>query len=214
MAQANNAQREPSMEEILASIRRIIEDSDSGAAETRKPAIDPIAPALDPEGEDGAHFAENLTETRPGDPQPVAAFRPEPPVLVSALRADAVSAPRVEAASALHAGAPARIEPPVFRSRVEPASRQAELMPRPAEPAPRPVEPAADIVSLATGQKVAAAFSELSEAFAAQRRRSFDELAEEMLRPMLREWLDDNLPTMVERLVREEIERIARGDRA
>ncbi len=34
---------------------------------------------------------------------------------------------------------------------------------------------------------------------------------EAVLRPMLREWLDANLPGMVERIVREEIERIARG---
>ncbi|TIO67154.1 MAG: DUF2497 domain-containing protein, partial [Mesorhizobium sp.] len=41
--------------------------------------------------------------------------------------------------------------------------------------------------------------------------KSFDEMAEEMLRPMLQDWLDNNLPTLVERLVREEIERVARG---
>jgi hypothetical protein len=35
-----------------------------------------------------------------------------------------------------------------------------------------------------------------------------------MLRPMLTQWLDDNLPTLVERLVREEIERVSRGNRA
>jgi cell pole-organizing protein PopZ len=32
-----------------------------------------------------------------------------------------------------------------------------------------------------------------------------------MLRPMLKEWLDDHLPDVVERLVRAEIERVARG---
>jgi hypothetical protein len=36
-------------------------------------------------------------------------------------------------------------------------------------------------------------------------------MAEDMLRPMLQDWLDNNLPTLVERLVREEIERVARG---
>ncbi|MEM9105462.1 MAG: DUF2497 domain-containing protein, partial [Pseudomonadota bacterium] len=41
--------------------------------------------------------------------------------------------------------------------------------------------------------------------------RSFEQMAEDMLRPMLQQWLDDNLPTLVERLVREEIERVARG---
>src|SRR5690606_1243675 len=67
------------------------------------------------------------------------------------------------------------------------------------------------LMSDRTGRQVAAAFGELSEAFAASRRRSFDEMAEEMLRPMLQDWLDNNLPTLVERLVREEIERVARG---
>jgi len=38
-----------------------------------------------------------------------------------------------------------------------------------------------------------------------------DAKTESILRPMLREWLDENLPTMVERLVREEIERVSRG---
>lgn len=69
------------------------------------------------------------------------------------------------------------------------------------------------LVSSSTGAKIAAAFDDLSEAFKAEQRRSFDEMAEEMLRPMLQQWLDDNLPTVVERLVREEIERVARGGR-
>jgi len=42
-------------------------------------------------------------------------------------------------------------------------------------------------------------------------KKTFDELAEQMLRPMLQEWLDNNLPLLVEKLVREEIERVARG---
>ena len=67
------------------------------------------------------------------------------------------------------------------------------------------------IISEAAGRQVAAAFDELSEALMASRRRSFDEIAEEMIRPMLQDWLDNNLPTLVERLVREEIERVARG---
>ena len=56
-----------------------------------------------------------------------------------------------------------------------------------------------------------ASFNELAEAFAARNRKSLEEVAEEMMRPMLQDWLDNNLPTLVERLVREEIERVARG---
>ncbi len=58
---------------------------------------------------------------------------------------------------------------------------------------------------------MAASFSELSEAFAARSRKTFDEMAEEMIAPLLRDWMENNLPTLVERLVREEIERVARG---
>ena len=68
------------------------------------------------------------------------------------------------------------------------------------------------IISEQAEKQVAAAFGELSDVFAANRRKSFDEMAERMLRPMLQEWLDDNLPGLVEKLVREEIERVARGD--
>lgn len=86
----------------------------------------------------------------------------------------------------------------------------------PAEPAAR-MAPAAvekpSLISERTGRQVAAAFGELTEAFEASRRKSFDELAAEMMRPMLQDWLDNNLPTLVEKLVREEIERVARGGR-
>jgi uncharacterized protein len=40
---------------------------------------------------------------------------------------------------------------------------------------------------------------------------TLEDVMHEMLRPMLRAWLDDNLPGMVERLVRDEIERLKRG---
>jgi len=63
------------------------------------------------------------------------------------------------------------------------------------------------------GAEVARSFEELAAAVDGHQRRSLDEIAQEMLRPMLQDWLDDNLPTLVERLVREEIERIARGPR-
>jgi cell pole-organizing protein PopZ len=41
--------------------------------------------------------------------------------------------------------------------------------------------------------------------------RTVEDLVQDMLRPMLKNWLDDNLPSLVERLVRAEIERVARG---
>jgi cell pole-organizing protein PopZ len=99
------------------------------------------------------------------------------------------------------------MEPPVASS--EPV--QAAVA-EPIEDSPVSREIAA-LVSPAVGERVAQSFGALAEAVDAGPRRSFDEIAEDMLRPMLQEWLDDNLPTLVERLVREEIERVARGPR-
>jgi cell pole-organizing protein PopZ len=61
------------------------------------------------------------------------------------------------------------------------------------------------------GTAVASAFSSLAHTILGQNARTLDDLVEEMLRPMLKDWLDDNLPTIVERLVRAEIERVSRG---
>jgi cell pole-organizing protein PopZ len=69
------------------------------------------------------------------------------------------------------------------------------------------------LLSQDAGLQIARSFEELAAAIDGAERRSLDEIAEGMLRPMLRDWLDDNLPTLVERLVREEIERVARGPR-
>lgn len=54
----------------------------------------------------------------------------------------------------------------------------------------------------------------VTDSFDRLKRSAMDDIeakTEAILRPMLREWLDEHLPTMVERLVREEIERVARG---
>lgn len=224
MAQASSAQREPSMEEILASIRRIIEDSDP----VKKPAaLERPSPAR-PELDDGD---EPVLE--PANSDVVSFLRPadvaEPEAADQELDASADAAniaDQPEAPEALKHGPDFDPQNDVFdlpddfaaefeelqaaleseaRSAGEPV--QAEV--RDEEAAPSTSR--APLVSENTGRQVAAAFGELTDAFAATRRKSFDEMAEEMLRPMLQEWLDDNLPTLVERLVREEIERVARG---
>ena len=40
--------------------------------------------------------------------------------------------------------------------------------------------------------------------------RTLEQIVEDLLRPLLKAWLDEQLPPLVERLVREEIERVAR----
>ena len=52
------------------------------------------------------------------------------------------------------------------------------------------------------------AFNTLAHTVLVQNSRTLEDLVREMLKPMLKAWLDDNLPNMVERLVRAEIERV------
>ncbi len=97
------------------------------------------------------------------------------------------------------------------RSAFEPANTDARLQEEPAPASSRYGDNPPPLVSPTTGQLVGASFNELAEAIRQGELRSLEAMAQEMLQPMLREWLDDNLPRMVERLIREEIERLARG---
>ena len=109
---------------------------------------------------------------------------------------------------------------PQFRTIGEPDVMFAE--PPPPEPEPEPPHAAAaavprrrlsaaPLMSAATGAAVDAAFNALAQTVLVQNARTLEDLVKEMLRPMLKAWLDDNLPNMVERLVRAEIERVSRG---
>jgi cell pole-organizing protein PopZ len=194
MAQTGSAQREPSMEEILASIRRIIQDSDPAQhPAVMEPELEVAAAPREPALREVEAFRAEFDEPVPGpvDVEPEAVSAPAAPLEIAAPESrDAEPAPVFDMAG---------------------ESDGAADLPPPDEAPERAAEPRSAIISDHAGRQVAAAFGELSEAFAASRRRSFDEMAQEMLRPMLQEWLDNNLPTLVEKLVREEIERVARG---
>jgi cell pole-organizing protein PopZ len=114
--------------------------------------------------------------------------------------------------------APAAPEPARFTAMAERplAEKQPSADPAPDDEQkslPARIEETANLLSAAAGAQVAQSFNELAAVFNGLDHRSVEEMAQDMLRPMLQEWLDDNLPTLVERLVREEIERVARGPR-
>ena len=69
------------------------------------------------------------------------------------------------------------------------------------------------MLSAASDASVSTSFQALASSVFLQHTPMIEESLREMLRPMLKGWLDDNLPGMVERLVRAEIERVARGGR-
>jgi uncharacterized protein len=67
------------------------------------------------------------------------------------------------------------------------------------------------LTSSEVNKAVHSAFNALAQAVLIDNARTLEDLVREMLQPMLRAWLDDNLPTLVERLVRAEIERVSRA---
>jgi len=84
--------------------------------------------------------------------------------------------------------------------------------PSPSEDSPyRGDARSSQLLSSVTSAAVDSAFNTLAQTELVQNARTLEDLVREMLRPMLKAWLDDNLPGMVERLVRAEIERVSRG---
>ena len=75
----------------------------------------------------------------------------------------------------------------------------------------RVVEPDRPLISASTVAAVDSAFNTLAHTVIGQNARTLEDLVKEMLRPLLKSWLDDNLPNVVDRIVRAEIERVSRG---
>ena len=71
--------------------------------------------------------------------------------------------------------------------------------------------PQQQILSRSTVSAVESAFNSLANTVLSNNARTLEDLVKEMLRPMLKSWLDDNLPGLVERIVKAEIERVSRG---
>ena len=74
-----------------------------------------------------------------------------------------------------------------------------------------PVAPPQQMLSRSTVSAVELAFNTLANTVLSNNARTLEDLVKEMLRPMLKSWLDDNLPGLVERIVKAEIERVSRG---
>ena len=70
-----------------------------------------------------------------------------------------------------------------------------------------------NLLSQDSDDVVHGAFSALAHTILAQNARTLEDLITEMLAPMLKGWLDENLPSLVERLVKEEIDRVSRNRR-
>ena len=168
-----NAASEPSMEEILASIRKIIADEKEPEPAVEEPAAE----------EDVLELTQMVQDD--GSVVDLAAAAPPPP------------------------------EPPA----PEP---EPEIPPMP-EPPPKPPEPEEPLVSDVAATVVSSTLAALANTVHVEKMaalpgmtpfgngaRTLEEMVLELMRPMLKSWLDQNLPPIVERLVQKEVERIAR----
>lgn len=248
---------EPSMEEILASIRRIIADDEAKPppAEAAKPAPAPAA-APAPKPQTMADIPPSkVAPAKPAaeKPAPPPAAKPVAPPPAPAADAgpnnqddiDALLAGLDEATPAPEIRAPepepepdvleltdemamdpepTPAPPPPSFHRVEPRDdlEFAETPPPRPTPAPSyapvdfdapPLPPQQPILAQSTVSAVESAFNSLAHTVLSSNARTLEDLVKEMLRPMLKSWLDDNLPGLVERIVKAEIERVSRGGR-
>jgi cell pole-organizing protein PopZ len=215
-------QQEPSMEEILSSIRRIIadeeaeerrsdEDLELGTAEAHAAADDDAI--ADDDDDDVLELTRVVRESGK----------------VVDLKADAEGsgAGRHERRGGRRAAAPEPPTPPAAE-----LGPEIELMPAEHESAGRihasqeedttvpPKQAAAEgLLSHAAASAATGAFPRLSHAFqrtpaedsvAEDSGRTVEQFVEDMIRPMVKDWMDENLPKIVERLVQKEIQKIAR----
>ena len=237
--------QEPSMEEILASIRRIIADDEAKPPIAEKAAGS--AASAKPEKSGAAAPAAKAPAMNDIAPSAIAASQaaaPKAPPVAAAAPAASNSQDDIDAmlAGLDDATSEAEIRPPqadgeVFEltdemalpdappssfHKIDPEDdieftetaaaravhRQPAFEPPPFEsPAAAPPQ----ILSRSTVSAVESAFKSLANTVLSNNARTLEDLVREMLRPMLKSWLDDNLPGLVERIVKAEIERVSRG---
>ena len=198
------------MEEILASIRRIIsEDTDEDTPDTKseRPAEVADEPAVAEEEDDDVL---ELTEVLPDEPEPV---EEEPVMAVE--EEDGRDEPTV-----LEEEEDERDEPTVLEEEEDERDEPTVLEEEEDEPTILVEDESDAIISPAPAAQAADAIAGLMARVQSSTRLgdadlTIEQLTKDLLRPLLKEWLDANLPDMVERIVREEIERVvARSNRS
>ena len=197
--------QEPTMEEILASIRRIISEDDAPAEGA------PAAAAPEPEPEPEEDVSPAMMDVASEEQEPVAS---DDDVLELT---DTYEAPAAESIGDLDVS-PAEVDPfPVE------AVSESVFAPEPEHPADTTSLGAPTGYDTLVGDSAAASAASAFAGLASSMKKSepveeftpvgptLDELTRSLLRPMLKAWLDANLPAIVEAQVRKEVERIARS---
>jgi len=221
---------EPSMEEILASIRRIIADEDVNAsapepADLTKAESKPVAAVSSPTGISQLPDSAPPTTTRRFGYESLAiseAFGAQKADDTAKTSAAILDLTESMASPVAQPSEPATVLKPKTSAAPQPqapdrqtganADKTNDRLPMPSfgEGASGGEEPKR-LMSPETSAAVDSAFNALAKTVLVHNARTLEDLVREMLRPLLKSWLDDNLPRMVERLIRAEIERVSRG---
>ena len=192
-----SAVHEPSMEEILASIRQIIsEDGSSSAPKIDGVVTEPSRGLRAEETAGAAHDRASRAEAAEADEEPSPAFEPAPDF--------GMHMRRIAQEESAEESEPEYAPEPLRSPLVAPRDNRAVGEENDDEP----------LLSERSGEAVSGAFGALANTLLAHNHtRTLEGVVTEMLQPMLKQWLDDNLPAIVERKVQEEIERVSRGRR-
>ena len=200
---AEPTDQEPSIEEILASIREIISDDDQpakpeAAAAAPEPTPAPAAPAAAEVDDilDLAAFAE--------EPKPVEVPADDNADPLAGIDFEKPKEQTVQFTDPLAAVEPAP-EP-------EPVAAAPEPEPEP-EPVPMPTGPVDSLIGDAAKSASVESLTKLAQNIAISRKGdggTLEDIVRDMLKPMLRQWLDTNLPPMIERMVERELERLVK----
>lgn len=227
------APKEPSMDEILSSIRQIIADDETSSdAQTTQAEPQPAGSAaddaddamplsteqiVDEEEDEDSDFMEavNTDISAEGDDEDTMSEAEK--LLMS------TSEPGMDADEAAQASAESSdLDTPDLVVPDDIAFDMEDETPEPVEEAPAvsassmpdpdlSADIAEKLLEPATGAAVHQTFSKLNKMNIGIEGLTIESMVREMLRPMLKEWLDENLPTLVERMVEKEIERVSRG---
>jgi hypothetical protein len=206
---ASNPQHEPTMEEILASIRKIISEDSTETAPAPAAAAAP-AP-MEEDADDVLELTQEVPHEEPAKPEPVKlAAVPQAPKPVEQ---DIVFQPIEEAAVSSSAD-----HDDIFSDKTRRAVEDTFANIEPPKPEARPA-PEPRSFSASMGGSVEAVFERaVTEAFDPVLHNWMDKNKDDLMaavKPLIREWMDEHFPALLEGAVRHEVERVvkARGNR-
>ena len=202
-------QHEPTMEEILASIRKIISEDAPEGAPAEQPAPQPAAPVLQPVHDDVLELTQEVVEQAPAPiPEPVYAPAPEPvaPAPVPPPADDLVF-------ETVAPAAPAHSD--IFSDHTRKAMEDAFDNIPDDQPEPAPAARAAAPIAPVDGASVENVFERaVRESFEPVLHKYLSDNSAaviDRMKPLIREWMDEHFPALLEGAVRAEVERVVKA---